>query len=952
MSVTLRRAAGGMLALSALVAIAVCSQQGDTPTYTFRITLGLTDKEPADWSGKLAVADGEVVELAGWRFEDKDAVDGKNGWKCSTRNFIAPDARFPQTNPVKAAPKAPEQPWPNGVTLTVRGQAPTVTLTLPGGEVKFKTNDVPLGDPKLFLDKQVRVERMPATTVLREAAAKVGDGVQDDYPAFWIRYRTNKHYLAWVAYQKEKDRVLLVERDGPDGKWSEPLEVDGPGDHFRVALATTHDDVLWIVWAGQREHRWNLFGRPYKDGKLGDVVQLSEASGPNLWHSMTTDQKGRAWLVWQSFRAKDGSTRADIYARCYDDGKWHDAVHVSTADADNWNPTIAADYKEDRVWVAWDSYESGDYNVKLRSLTAGPKPALGDVLTPEAATAFQAHPSVACDRGGRVWVAWDQSGSNWGKDTGFLYQKTTGTRLYQDRRVRVKCLVDGKWKEPEADLDKVLSADLKEYNELPQLQEDGEGRMWLAFRHRTCRRPRVDGWAIQARWDMYATACLGDRWTTPVELPQSGGRNDMRASSQRDRSGNVYFAHATDNRKWQLPNMPSGNLSLAVSRLGGAAKAGEFKLRDSAAPPKVAPIHANEAEQVARIRKQKIDFGGKTYHIYRGDLHRHTDISIDGMGDGSVMDLHRYALDAAALDFVLVGDHNAGQDQEYPWWRTQKANDLYTISGSFISMYGYERSVPYPNGHRNVIWPERGQRTLPVPPRANAKLMMEDTTKLYAYLKKTDGICTAHTSATDQGTNWEEFDGSLEPIVELFQGYHTSYEAPGAPKTTDDKTELVHGPYKPDGFISKALAKDYRLGFQSSSDHVSTHVSFACVLAEDFSRKGLIDAMKKRHTYAATDNIVMDVRMGTLGIMGDEVRTDKPGLDVVVLGTGPLERVDVLRDGEVVHTAKLDKNVAEARFHWDDPTPRKGEKASYYYVRVEQKDGAMAWASPIWVVAK
>jgi len=322
------------------------------------------------------------------------------------------------------------------------------------------------------------------------------------------------------------------------------------------------------------------------------------------------------------------------------------------------------------------------------------------------------------------------------------------------------------------------------------------------------------------------------------------------------------------------------------------------------------------------------------------------------MGDGSVMDLHRYALDAAALDFVLVGDHNSGQDQEYPWWRTQEANDLYTIGGSFISLYGYERSVPYPNGHRNIIWPERGIRTLPVPPRANAKLMEEDTGKLYAYLKKNGGICTAHTSATDQGTDWKEFDGSLEPIVELFQGFHTSYEAPGAPKTTDDKTIQIHGPYKPEGFISKALAKDYRLGFQSSSDHVSTHVSYACVLAEEFSRKGLMDAMRKRHTYAATDNIVLDVRMGALGIMGDEVRTDKPNLDVVVLGTGPLERVEILRDGEVVHTAKLEKNAAEVRFHWDDPTPRKGEKASYYYVRVEQKDGQMAWGSPIWVMAK
>jgi hypothetical protein len=267
-------------------------------------------------------------------------------------------------------------------------------------------------------------------------------------------------------------------------------------------------------------------------------------------------------------------------------------------------------------------------------------------------------------------------------------------------------------------------------------------------------------------------------------------------------------------------------------------------------------------------------------------------------------------------------------------------------------MYGYERSVPYPNGHRNVLWPERGHRTLPLPSRRNAASMTEDTAKLYAYLKQTDGICIAHTSATDQGTDWGEFDGSVEPLVEIFQGYHTSYEAPGAPKAVDEKMNLVHGPYRPAGFVSTALAKDFRLGFLSSSDHVSTHVSFACVLAEEFSRKGLIDAMKKRHTYAATDNIVLDVRMGTLGLMGDEVRTDKPGLDVVVLGTGPIDRIDVLRDGDIVHTVKPEGTASEARFHWDDPAPRRGEKASYYYVRVSQKDGAMAWASPIWVVGQ
>ena len=133
--------------------------------------------------------------------------------------------------------------------------------------------------------------------------------------------------------------------------------------------------------------------------------------------------------------------------------------------------------------------------------------------------------------------------------------------------------------------------------------------------------------------------------------------------------------------------------------------------------------------------------------------------------------------------------------------------------------------MPYPDGHRNVIWLERGHRTLPVP-RPLPKAMAEDTEKLYAYLQADRRHLHAAHHRHRPGHRLGHHDDSLEPVVEIFQGYHTSYEAPGAPRTVDDKTDRVHGPYKPDGFVSKALAKGYRLGFQASSDHISTHVSY------------------------------------------------------------------------------------------------------------------------------
>ena len=114
----------------------------------------------------------------------------------------------------------------------------------------------------------------------------------------------------------------------------------------------------------------------------------------------------------------------------------------------------------------------------------------------------------------------------------------------------------------------------------------------------------------------------------------------------------------------------------------------------------------------------------------------------------------------------------------------------------------------------------------------------------------------------------------------------------------------------------------------------------------------ILDAFKKRHCYGATDNIILDVRMGD-AIMGDEVqfkraiaaRRDEPKLSVRVIGTAPLARVDVIKDfGFVYSTESKDATV---QFDWTDPDPRPG--LSWYYVRVVQSDGQVAWGSPIWV---
>src|SRR5262249_33530713 len=101
--------------------------------------------------------------------------------------------------------------------------------------------------------------------------------------------------------------------------------------------------------------------------------------------------------------------------------------------------------------------------------------------------------------------------------------------------------------------------------------------------------------------------------------------------------------------------------------------------------------------------------------------------------------------------------------------------------------------------------------------------------------------------------------------------------------------------------------------------------------------------------YAATDNIILDVRSGP-HIMGDIFETAKrPSLDVVVHGTAPVAKVHVIRDNKHVYTTQ--PNQQEARIRYTDMDIPAG-RTSYYYVRIEQRDRNLGWASPMWITSR
>jgi hypothetical protein len=918
---------------------------------SLEILPGLKDTKATTWDGTIEVSEGRVVEMEVFSAGSRTTIQGG---RFRARSV----SRKQQMRDVIVRPR-----------LQVRLDAPesaTVEVATEAGKFAFKVSDIAIGATKRYLEEQVSVER-------EEGALRLtGPQTEDDYPAL-AQGKDGAVWLAYIAYQTgppilmervkaggfealepkgNGDQILLRRFDGK--VWQPPLDVTEEGLHlWRPTVAVDGKGDVWVAWSQQIDGDWEIFYRRYtppaRDGDAGrwsETVRLTREPGADFHVVAATDAAGTVWLAWQGWR-KDNF---DILLAAPVEGHpWKEPHTISRSAANDWTPAIAADSRG-RVYVAWDTYDKGNYDVLLFTLDKDAKE--GKTIAVAESPRFEARPHLACDKQDQLWIAYEEGDEQWGKDYAFErdYGATTprkhglpdnlGFGLYVHRTVQVKCLADGKLRRPAGDLQQALAGTLKRNKSLPRLALDASGGVWLLLRHHPL--PGGDGEV----WNSYALRYQGRQWSPPRRLAWSADLLDNRPALLPFASG-VLAVYSGDSRV--RTNLRDQNdLFAAILLPSGPTQPVELADDEPAPAAAVAIVHKDETADVARIRAYRIAEGDKKLQLLRGEFHRHTEFSAHRDQDGLLEDAWRYALDAADMDWIGNGDHDNGEGSEYMWWHFQKMTELFQNPPRFVAMHVYERSVVYPNGHRNVIFPRPGIRPLP---RSSTPVLegtpekgAPDTKLLYAYLKHFGAICSSHTSATNMGTDWRDNDASLEPVVEIYQGLRHNYEHSGAPRAATAETHI--GGYKPKGYVWNALEKGYRLGFQCSSDHVSTHMSYAVVLADDVSRQGIIDAFRKRHSYGATDNIVLDVRSGE-HIMGDSFSTARrPTLSIHVEGTAPIAKVHVIRDNKYVYSAEPKQRKVELRF--TDMEAREG-KTSYYYVRVEQADGNLAWASPMWI---
>ncbi len=328
--------------------------------------------------------------------------------------------------------------------------------------------------------------------------------------------------------------------------------------------------------------------------------------------------------------------------------------------------------------------------------------------------------------------------------------------------------------------------------------------------------------------------------------------------------------------------------------------------------------------------------------ILWGDLQIHTGRSD---GTGTPADVYTYARDVAGLDVVALTDHDHWgmqfMDQTPAIWRESVATaDQFNQPGQFVAIPAYEWTN-WAYGHRHVLF-FAGEPTL-----YSAFDEATDTPQeLWAALRGRQAVTIAHHSAGGPvAVDWRiPPDPVLEPVTEIVS-VHGQSESPDVPGVI----------YKsiPGNFVVDQLRKGTRFGLIGSTDGHDGHPGLAhlnsqsgglvAILSNDRTRLGVLEALRNRRVYATNGHRIL-LRMTVGGAqMGSVLDTRAAEVEVRVVGTAAIDRLEWVHQGgsDVVATGSGGVLLHHRWTVTPDPS------GDFGYVRAIQSDGGVAWSSPV-----
>ncbi|MFW6163180.1 MAG: CehA/McbA family metallohydrolase [Planctomycetota bacterium] len=678
----------------------------------------------------------------------------------------------------------------------------------------------------------------------------------------------------------------------------------------------------WLVYACESDRNWDIYAWGLGSKRLAEPRRITRSAAVDCRPAATV-MGGKLWVAWESNR--DGARQVYLSA-----GAEPKPTRISRPEANSYAPAIAE--HQGGLWVAWHAFADGNYDIYGRSLKNDGALAPVQRLTRD--TQVDRHPRLASAPHG-LWLAWQRELMPTGE--------VETTRQYRTGVIRSRETWLCRWTpaglEAAAGLGETI---LPQRAEMPSLAVDAQGRIWV-----TARRGRGQ----HLGWDSVLQCFAGQAWSEPRHLSTRVGWDGRAAIAAA--GGHVLVAY-------QVGRTPRFNTAEESVEATSDVLLTSLPLSEGPrpAPPNVEAFEeTTEPHRIALLRKQlgeqtprrSITYEGEKLGLFWGDLHEHTSISIcNRWGDTSPEDNYANERDIVAADFSAMTDHGYNFNAAL-WNRMAKINRLNHDPGRFVTFLAEEwtstfekYSDRYPEGyygHRNLIFAD------PYFPRwynafdgSTPRAIWDDLRR-----RKANFIHIPHQIA-DTGnvpTDWSYTDKVAQPVAEIFQA-RQSYEYEGCPRQAG---RTLSG-----NFLQDAWAKGIVIGVIASPDHGGGQGK-AAVYAPELTREALLDALRARRCYGTTAaRIFLDVRVNG-HLMGEEIEVPK-GKPITVtakaVGANDVDRIELCRSNQFIYTRP--GQGREAAFTFTDRKPLAGK--SYYYVRVQQTDGELAWSSPVWVRPK
>jgi len=366
-------------------------------------------------------------------------------------------------------------------------------------------------------------------------------------------------------------------------------------------------------------------------------------------------------------------------------------------------------------------------------------------------------------------------------------------------------------------------------------------------------------------------------------------------------------------------------------------------------------------------------FSESNKNLYWGLLHGESE-RIDSTEN--IENCLRLFRDDKALNFFGISSFESQEETPNDVWKliTQNVVD-FNEEDRFITLLGFQWSgAPSAEGVRLILYSKDNKSILR---KKDSKY--NSLKKIYRTFSPKEVISIpCFTMGKGYDYNFKNFDPEFERVVEIYNSWGSSEltkkEGNLLPITTEGGNKGIKE--SAEGAIQKALNNNCRFGFVAGglddrgiygplyeNNQVQYPPGLTAIIAEEQSREALFEALYRRSCYATTGERIIVGLFLAGHPMGSALDTEtKPGLAInrhlsgFVAGTEPLIAVEIIRNGKVIETFSSEDYFLDIAYDDMEPlekvtiTPSdKKPPFVYYYLRVIQEDGHMAWSSPIWV---